>query len=185
MKQKRQKNPESRFTPYLDADEHLIWVGEAKSNGFFPSFAHALGAAMLLDCSAFATIAILSQAPYLIILPLIALTLSIAFIIEMRQSSYYAISNKRLFVLQGNRLEKVEDLRRLQQISIAKTKRNHFSLVILKRAFYDNDQTTAQDLPAYVPQHELKDLSEEDAQTAYDLLMAEREERKKGIELWE
>jgi hypothetical protein len=185
MKRKNAKRSESRFTPYLDEDEYLVWVGEAKSNGFFPSFAHALAAVMFLGCSAVATIAVFYQASFLIILPLIPLTLSIAYIIEIRQSSYYAISNKRLFVLQGNRLEKVEDLRRLQQISIAKTKRNHFSLVLLKRAFYDLNQTTEQELPVYIPQHELKDLSEEAAQTAYDLLMAEREERKKGVDLWE
>jgi hypothetical protein len=185
MKRKNNKHSESRFTPYLEEDEYLLWVGEAKSNGSFPSLAHALGAAMLLGCSAFATIAVLYQAPFLIILPLLVLTLSLAFIIEMRRNNHYAISNKRLFVLRGNTLDQVEALSRLQQISIAKTKNNRFSLLVLKRAFYDSDLSTEQDLPSYLPQHELEDLSEEDAQAAYDLLMAEREERKKGVDLLE
>jgi hypothetical protein len=172
-KQKREKNPESLFTSYLDEDEHLIWVGEAKPDNS-GSIGLMLGAGILAILASIAIIKFIYYSPFVLLLPPFILLFSMALFRDVVQKRYYAISNKRLLVLKGNKLLKSEELSNLQDIHIVKTKEMGSKLIFVPGKTFKIGKKDS--FPIYAAPYKFENLSHEDAQTAYDLLMTGWEE---------
>jgi hypothetical protein len=157
------------FTPYLEKGEDLIWVGETKRNHSGYSIL-MVGAGFLAVYSAYLILALNFYLPLRLLVPLFILLFVMVWFMDWMQKRYYAVSNKRLFVLKGNTLIKHDALSRFQKISIMKSKDKGFGLVFTPQEIYGTDKSL------YIAPQKFENLTQEDAQTVYDLLQAARNE---------